>query len=140
MSLTTNTFISTNSLNIIYIQINHIRQPSFQNNHPGKLLVASIINAIKKFLTQHYNQKNQSPHEYHKEQQSRQTSQNGALKPCIRETPFHLVGHQTPSISPTSTQHDGLLRDLKNYIQKEYQSVLDHMSLIQYQMEKTAFH
>ena len=54
-------------------------------------------------------------------------AKQGAEQPCNLDTPFHFIGHQTPywpSIPPTSTQHDGLVRNLENYINKEDVSAL----------------
>lgn len=43
-------------------------------------------------------------------------AKQGAQKPRILETPFHLIGHQTPnwpSIPPTLIHHDSSIRNLK---------------------------
>ena len=40
-------YIYTNSLNNIYLLLNHIKSPSFQYNHPNKLLITRIVNICK---------------------------------------------------------------------------------------------
>lgn len=43
------TFMFTNSLNSMYLLLNHIRNSSSHYNHPGKLLIIQIVNTLKIF-------------------------------------------------------------------------------------------
>lgn len=64
-------------------------------------------------------------------------AKQGAKKPCILDTPFHLIRHQTlywSSIPPTSTQHDGLIHHTKPSIDKNMKLHLYHTSKTQSQL------
>lgn len=118
-SPTTDTFIFTNNLNNIYI----CPAKPAQDNHPGKLLIAHIIHAIKKNPYTTYPSKKFVPIQ----SSMAMMKLTKLAKTQIVETPFHLIGHQTmlwPSIPPTSAQHNGLPRNLKWYIEIEYKSEL----------------
>lgn len=118
-NLPTYTFIFTDSLNRIYLLLNHIRHPSSQHNHLDELLIIHIRHAIK-ILTHKITIMTVCAHTYIKgNNKADKLAKQGALQPHIAVIPFHHIGHTTPfrpAIPPTSTQHDDSVHDQKLYV------------------------
>jgi hypothetical protein len=73
----------------------------------------------------------------HANDEANKLAQQGIPRPKIIETLFHHIACQTPlrpSIPPTSTQHDCIVRNLNRYIENEHKQPLKHTLQTQYQM------
>jgi len=135
------TCIPINNLNSICLLLNHIRNPSPRYTDLDKLLITYIVHPILKL-------KKLSPHNITFQKVRAHTNilgndeddklaKKGGEELHIMCTSYHHIGHPTPcgpSIPPTSTRHDGLVRNLKSYIGKEYKSAHISRAQIQYQI------
>ena len=119
----THVFLHTTST--IYLLLNSIRNPFSQFNHMTNSL-SHILNAIK--ISSHTTSLTyfRAHTKIIGNDEAEKLAKMGAKEPCSMHTPFHCIRHPTlnkPSIPPTSIQHDGLVQNLKFYVENEYKKM-----------------
>jgi hypothetical protein len=116
------THIFTDSVNSIYLLMNHIQHPTSQHHHPDKILIAAIIHQI--YLTPHFVHIHKvRAHTGIKGNEIADTLANERTnKENFTPTPHIHIAHATPywlTSCPTATG-DGAIRNLHTFITKAH--------------------
>ena len=95
-SLTMDTFIFMDTINNIYLLLNHIKLPSSKYNHPDKLLIAHILATAKASKHDVIIRKVRAHTNTIGNDKGNKLAKKGEQEPKILVIPFHPIGKQMP--------------------------------------------
>ena len=109
----------TYNLNNICLLWNHKTNPSSQYNHQDKLFITCIVNILRISHRNITKPQSFSLRKHCWKQQGQYIHQTRSIKSLHCINPFLHETLYWPSIPMTSTQNDGLVHNLKKYIEKK---------------------